>query len=258
MAIAALVLNFLAFLVFVFANRASEKRRLQLARWGLASLILAALSLLITFVQRTAAIRFPAITGTYEGLVFLALAMDVFLIVAHRRLKAAGTGVLAASSFAAFVYLAILSSPLVPGDVVPPIPVLRSGWLVLHVAFAFVGLALFTVGALAAAIGLARGGIGTDRVRDDAIIFGYVFYAVGGLVFGAIWAEAAWGRFWGWDPKETWALITTLIYTGYLHLRYVRKAGQRASRILAIVAWVVALFTFWGVKYLFTGLHSYA
>lgn len=291
MAEAALVLTFLAFLLFAFSHR---KPNLQ--RWGFFSLAGAAAALLGALVWRSIQLSFPAMTSSYEGLLLLALGIIAFLLVARRRLGEAGTVVLSGSSLVAFLFLAILSSPLVPAQIVPPVPILRSGWLVLHVAFAFIGLALFTVGAVAAAVGLAGGrGAGlaavppdalsdqpgtsgadtpsrvgsgdrtlepmslrTDRVRDDAIVLGYVFYAVGGLIFGAIWAEAAWGRFWGWDPKETWALITTLVYTGYLHLRYVGRVRQQLVRILAIVAWVVAVFTFWGVNYLFAGLHSYA
>jgi ABC-type transport system involved in cytochrome c biogenesis permease subunit len=112
---------------------------------------------------------------------------------------------------------------------------------------------------IAAIAGLARKDPSqADAIRDRSIILGFVFYGVGGLVFGAIWAEAAWGRFWGWDPKETWALVTTIVYAVYLHLRYVRKAPPAVSRIVAIVAWALAIFTFFGVNYLLAGLHSYA
>jgi ABC-type transport system involved in cytochrome c biogenesis permease subunit len=137
---------------------------------------------------------------------------------------------MAAGGFAASVYLALLNSPIVSPDLQPPVPILRSAWLVLHVAFAFVGLALFTVGCVAAIIGFTQADpTSADRARDRSIAIGFAFYAVGGLVFGAVWAEAAWGRFWGWDPKETWALITTLLYAGYLHLRHLGEVRPAVS-----------------------------
>lgn len=213
-------------------------------------------------VVRSVRIGFPALTGSYEGMVALSLAVNAFVAAVHRRVFRESGRLLAAATFVSFVYQAILSSPLVSADLYPPLPVLRSGWLVLHVAFSFVGLALFSVGFVAAVAGLASGderrAEAADRVRDRSIVVGLVFYATGGIVFGAIWAENAWGRFWGWDPKETWALVTSLFYYGYIHLRFVRRVKPTVARVVAIVAFVLAIFTFWGVNLLFAGLHSYA
>lgn len=227
----------------------------------------AALLLVGVLVGRSVRIGFPALTGTYEGLLFTVLALAAFVAIGHAGVFRRNTLLLAASSFTAFLVMAILSSPIVSADLHPPLPILRSGWLLVHVAFAFVGLALFTVGCIAAVAGMVSAhrsrAAGTpptsaDRVRDTSIALGFVFYATGGLIFGAIWAEAAWGRFWGWDPKETWALVTTIVYAVYLHLRYMRDVSPTTHRVLAIVAWVLAIFTFFGVNYLMGGLHSYA
>lgn len=257
MAELALVADLAAFVLFALAHRRAEFARI--ARFALA---LAGVSLVALIVRRSILISFPALTGTYEGLVVLAFAINAFAFFGFERIFRRNTRLLAATALVAFVYLAVLSSPLVSSALYPPVPVLRSSWLVLHVAFAFVGLALFTVGLVAAILGLVfRDGeraAAADGARDDAVAIGFVFYAVGGLVFGAIWAEAAWGRFWGWDPKETWALITTLYYAAYLHLRFVRKIKQTTARILVVVAWFVAGFTFWGVNALMSGLHAYA
>jgi ABC-type transport system involved in cytochrome c biogenesis permease subunit len=86
---------------------------------------------------------------------------------------------------------------------------------------------------------------------------GYPFYTLGALIFGAIWAEQAWGRYWSWDPKETWALVTWLVYTLYLHLRLVRRNTSSLPPIIVILGFLIALFTFLGVNYLLSGLHSY-
>ncbi len=258
MAEIALGAHLVAFVLFALSG-SQQNRRNGLYTAARALLSIAAVFLAALLVYRSLRISFPALTGTYEGLVFLALAMDLFLVAGDRKVFRKNHVVLAAGVFAAFLYLALLSSPLVSGDLYPPIPVLRSYWLVIHVAFAFAGLALFTVSFVAAILGfLVRDAEAADRARDRAVVLGFVFYATGSLVFGAIWAESAWGRFWGWDPKETWALVTTLFYTGYLHLRYVRRVSQPTARILVIAAWILAGFTFWGVNELLTGLHSYA
>ena len=89
------------------------------------------------------------------------------------------------------------------------------------------------------------------------IIIGYPIFTAGALIFGAIWAEAAWGSYWSWDPKETWALVTWLVYTGFLHTRLVMKLKGRISAIFSIVGFVFTIFTFAGVNYLLVGLHSY-
>ncbi len=95
-------------------------------------------------------------------------------------------------------------------------------------------------------------------VTTTAIGIGYPIFTAGGLIFGAIWAETAWGRWWGWDPKETWALITWLVYTAFLHTRLVKRLRGRTSSVLAVVGFAATVFTFFGVNFLLSGLHSYA
>jgi len=102
-----------------------------------------------------------------------------------------------------------------------------------------------------------------DRITYISILIGYVFFTTGALVFGMIWAEQAWGSYWSWDPKETWALVTWLTYTLYLHVRMVSwkkmdpvKRGRFSSWI-SIAGFLLTMFTFFGVNYLMSGLHSY-
>jgi cytochrome c-type biogenesis protein CcsB len=96
-----------------------------------------------------------------------------------------------------------------------------------------------------------------DRLTYTSIGIGYPIFTVGALIFGAIWAQTAWGNYWSWDPKETWALITWLVYTAFLHTRLVRRLRGRISAILSIVGFAFTIFTFFGVNYLLSGLHSY-
>ncbi len=94
-----------------------------------------------------------------------------------------------------------------------------------------------------------------DRVGYQAVLIGFPFMTIT-IILGAIWANIAWGRFWGWDPKETASLITWLIYTGYLHARVTRGWRGKKSAIFLIAGFCAVLFTFFG-NYIFQGLHSY-
>ena len=96
-----------------------------------------------------------------------------------------------------------------------------------------------------------------DEVSYRGVAFGFPLLTIG-IVTGAIWADQAWGRWWGWDPKETWSLITWLFYGGYLHTRLTMGWRGKHSAILAVVGLIVVLITYLGVNFFFSGLHSYA
>ena len=95
-----------------------------------------------------------------------------------------------------------------------------------------------------------------DRVtyRVHAFAFPLFTFAV---IAGAIWAESAWGRYWGWDPKETWAFITWVVYAAYLHARATGGWRGRRAAVIALVGYAAFLFNYFGVNILFSGLHSY-
>ncbi|WP_276351746.1 cytochrome c biogenesis protein CcsA [Cohnella caldifontis] len=97
-----------------------------------------------------------------------------------------------------------------------------------------------------------------DEISYRSIAIGYPIFTLGGLIFAMIWAQIAWSRFWGWDPKEVWALITWLFYTAYLHLRLSRGWHGAKSAWLAVIGFLVVLFTLIGVNLVIAGLHSYA
>ncbi|QYR19946.1 c-type cytochrome biogenesis protein CcsB [Paenibacillus sp. sptzw28] len=97
-----------------------------------------------------------------------------------------------------------------------------------------------------------------DEISYRAIAIGYPIFTLGALVFAMIWAYEAWSRFWGWDPKEVWALITWLYYTAYLHLRLSRGWHGSKSAWLGVIGFVVVMFTLIGVNLVLVGLHSYA
>ncbi len=96
-----------------------------------------------------------------------------------------------------------------------------------------------------------------DYLTYRLIAFGWPLFTAGGLVMGAIWANSAWGTYWGWDPKETWSLITWFIYSIYLHSRYVRGWKGTQMAVISAVGFLAVIFTYLGVNLVLSGLHSY-
>jgi cytochrome c-type biogenesis protein CcsB len=158
--------------------------------------------------------------------------------------------------------------------VAPLVPALHSVWFLIHIVAAAISGAAFNVGGVMSILYLIK-----KRAEDRGDVRGYLerlpssrkidliayrFLAFAfplwtfTVVAGAIWAEYAWGRYWGWDPKETWALVTWVIYAGYLHAR--STAGWRGTRaaVIAIIGVASFWFNFVGINLLVSGLHSYA
>ncbi|MBF9016855.1 MULTISPECIES: cytochrome c biogenesis protein CcsA [unclassified Oceanispirochaeta] len=222
----------------------------------------ASVLLLIVLIYRSVKINYVALTGTFESLLFYAFC--IFLISGFYGLQKKVKVIQVIQFFATITALALLlvaSSPLVSKDLNPPVPALQSAWLILHVAFSFIGEAFFAFSFITALMALFSKDEEKMKEYDvltyRAIIVGYPVFTIGALLFGAIWAEAAWGAFWTWDPKETWALITWLFYSLYLHFRLFAKKGVRLCSWIAVIGFLSTLFTFFGVNYLLSGLHSY-
>jgi cytochrome c-type biogenesis protein CcsB len=157
-------------------------------------------------------------------------------------------------------------------DVVPLPPALQSYWLVIHVFVASLGTGFYGLGAALSIVQLiqarreARGltairAVPTaERLESLAyrlIVVGFVFWTFT-LIAGSIWAEHAWGRYWGWDTKEVWTFIVWVIFAGYIHARATRGWRGSRSAILAIVGFSAVLFNFTIVNLYFHGLHSYS
>jgi cytochrome c-type biogenesis protein CcsB len=151
-------------------------------------------------------------------------------------------------------------------EIQPLVPALQSWWMKIHVPANFIGYGTFS---LAAAVGsaylLKSHGILADRlpsleVLDDvmykAISVGFAFFTVA-TILGALWAAEAWGGYWSWDPKETWALIVWLNYAAWLHMRLMSGLRGRAAAWWALIGLVVTTFAFLGVNMFLSGLHSY-
>jgi cytochrome c-type biogenesis protein CcsB len=96
-----------------------------------------------------------------------------------------------------------------------------------------------------------------DEITYKSIAIGFPIFTLGGLIFGAIWADQAWGKYWTWDPKETWSLITWFFYAFYLHSRLMRGWKGKKVAIVAVLGFMAVIFTYLGVNLLLSGLHSY-
>jgi cytochrome c-type biogenesis protein CcsB len=157
-------------------------------------------------------------------------------------------------------------------DVVPLPPALQSWWLIIHVFVASLGTGFFALGAGLSIVQLFQASGQTKRTRllstlpsatslentaYRLVVIGFVFWTFT-LIAGAIWAESAWGRYWGWDTKEVWTFIIWVIFAGYIHARATR--GWRGSRSawLAIIGFAAVIFNFTIVNLFFKGLHAYS
>jgi cytochrome c-type biogenesis protein CcsB len=150
--------------------------------------------------------------------------------------------------------------------ILPLVPALQSWWMKIHVPANFIGYGTFSLSAMVAAAYLLKSrGILADRlpsleVLDDvmykAISVGFAFFTVA-TILGALWAAEAWGGYWSWDPKETWALIVWLNYAAWLHMRLMSGLRGRAAAWWALVGLLVTTFAFLGVNMFLSGLHSY-
>jgi cytochrome c-type biogenesis protein CcsB len=96
-----------------------------------------------------------------------------------------------------------------------------------------------------------------DEITYKSIAVGFPIFTLGGLIFGAIWADQAWGVYWSWDPKETWSLITWFVYAFFLHARLMRGWKGHKAAIVSVVGFVAVIFTYLGVNLLLSGLHAY-
>jgi cytochrome c-type biogenesis protein CcsB len=166
--------------------------------------------------------------------------------------------------------------------VVPLRDALQSPWLVIHVVAAITATGAFTLGGMCSALflvkerwqrrqesGAARGGGYLARLPELAVLdrvayrthaFAFPIWTFAALIAGPIWAHYAWGRYWGWDPKEVWAFITWVVYAAYLHARATSGWKGRSAAVVALVGLATLWFNFVGINFFFGSgsQHSYA
>jgi len=249
------------YLIYLFIKR--EKP----AKWGLLTASLGLIIHTAALILRTIESGHAPFTNMYESLSFLAWASVLaYVIIEYKyRINKAGPYFF----LIVIAIMAIASSPLMPKEAVPLVPALQSYWLWLHVSVTLLGEAFFSVAFITSALYLfasskERKGKGTslsserlDNISYRCVAVGFPLFTLGGLIFGMIWAYKAWGSYWSWDPKETWSLITWFVFALYLHTRIVMGWRGRRSALIAIIGFLAAMFTYFGVNYLLAGLHSY-
>jgi cytochrome c-type biogenesis protein CcsB len=151
-------------------------------------------------------------------------------------------------------------------EIQPLVPALQSYWMKLHVPTNFIGYGAFALAAMVAVAyllvsrGILAARLPAPQVLDDvmykAIAIGFAFFTIA-TILGAMWAAEAWGGYWSWDPKETWALIVWLNYAAWLHMRLVKGLRGPFLAWWAVVGLLVTAFAFLGVNMFLSGLHSY-
>jgi cytochrome c-type biogenesis protein CcsB len=158
---------------------------------------------------------------------------------------------------------------------VPLPPPLQSAWLVIHVLVAILGTGFFSLGAGLSLVQLLQNrreagklprarflstipsSENLERLAYRVNVIGFMLWTFT-LIFGAIWAERAWGRYWGWDTKEVWTFVIWVVFAGYIHARATRGWRGNRSAVLALIGFVAVLFNFTVVNLFFSGLHAYS
>lgn len=226
---------------------------------------LAFASLTLALLQRSIASgRLPFAT-MYEFTFLFAWGILLFLLLL--RIKFSSELLTSIGALLAIVIVSYGST--LPSDIRPLMPALQSVWLEFHVITAILAYGAFGLSCCLGIIYIIKEktsnkGFGEslpplaklDSYMHWSVAIGFPFMTLV-LITGAVWAEEVWGRWWSWDPKETWALITWLIYAGYLHARKTYGWQGRRAAIMAIIGFAVVLFTLFGVSLLLPGAHSY-
>jgi len=207
------------------------------------------------------------ISNLYEVFILFSLITAMFYLYyeAHYKTRALGPFVLLVIS-AAVGFLLWYTVARGASEIQPLVPALQSWWMKIHVPANFIGYGTFALAAMVASAYLLKShGMLEDRlpsleVLDDvmykAISIGFAFFTIA-TILGALWAAEAWGGYWSWDPKETWALIVWLNYAAWLHMRLMSGLRGRPAAWWALVGLLVTTFAFLGVNMFLSGLHSY-
>lgn len=206
-------------------------------------------------------------TNQYEFSVSFAWALCLVSLIFIFRYRFPVLGALAMP----LVLLMLGYASLLSREVRELMPSLRSGWLAFHVSAAIISYGAFGVACILSIIFLIRGRMKEDGFWGQHIpqpekldVISYRCVSLGMLFLtltiltGAIWAEQAWGSYWSWDPKETWSLITWIIYAAYLHLRLRRGWKGKGAAWFAVIGFLCVIFTYIGVNTFLPGIHSYA
>lgn len=259
----------LAFLILLFTSVFKPDWNLSKAQTALV------LILILAFAFHTLGLglrwyvseRAPWSNG-YESMIYIAWTSILAGILFSRR----SPGAMAATNILAGVVLLIAMLSYLNPEITPLVPVLKSYWLTIHVSLEAGSYGFLMLGAIIGLINLLlmvfikpanlvrlRGIIREMSYISEMTLIGGLFMLSVGTYLGGVWANESWGRYWGWDAKETWALVSILVYAFILHLRLVPKvAGLFAYNFATLFGLSSIIMTYYGVNYYLSGLHSYA
>ena len=205
--------------------------------------------------------------NAYESMIYVAWATALAGLLFIKR----SSMTLALAAFFAGIILFVANLNFMDPEITPLVPVLKSYWLMIHVAvitasYGFFGIS-FLLGLLTLAfmstsnpskVALLQPHIRELRIINEMSLHIGLYLLTAGIFLGAVWANESWGRYWGWDPKETWALITMVVYAFVLHARFLPALrSDYAFSVMSVLGLASVLMTYFGVNYYLSGLHSY-
>lgn len=204
----------------------------------------------------------------YESMIYIAYTTTLAGLLFSRR----SYGGLAATSVLSATILMVAGLSWLDPEITPLVPVLKSYWLTIHVSMEAGSYGFLMLGAIIGVLNLLlmifrnnKNGENTNRkIKEmtyisEMTLIGGLFMISIGTYLGGVWANESWGRYWGWDAKETWALVTILVYSFILHMRFI--PGMRSTyafNVASLFGWASVMMTYFGVNYYLSGLHSYA
>ncbi len=207
-------------------------------------------------------------SDAYESMIYVAWSAVIFGIIFGRK----SNFTLASATFVSSIILSIAHMNWLDPSIANLQPVLDSYWLMIHVAVIVGSYGPFTIGMILGIVALFLTMLSNKKnrqimskkleeltiVNELSLTIGLIMLTIGNFL-GGMWANESWGRYWGWDPKETWALISIIIYAAVLHLRIIPKLGSKwLFNLMSILAFSSIMMTYFGVNFYLTGLHSYA
>ena len=256
-------------IVLHFINILKPKMRLKTV------IRIASVLIVILFLLHTAglAIRwyisgYAPWSNGYESMIYIAWATILSGLIFVRRSEVT----LAVTAVLASLILAVAGMSWMDPEITTLVPVLKSYWLIIHVAIITASYGFLALGALLGFFNLVlmilRTGKNFKHLNLTVTEFSYIiemtliiglFMLTIGTFLGGVWANESWGRYWGWDPKETWALVTVLVYSFVVHMRFIPGfKGAFALSFASLISYSSVLMTYFGVNYYLSGLHSYA
>lgn len=255
----------------------SVSRRKAFRSAGVAVLVLGIVLNIAAVIARYLQAGYPPFSNMYGSMVFFGccIAAAYLGFELTTGIQRVGWVVILLSALA-IAYASFFAD----SEISPLVPALQSNWLTVHVISYFIGYGAMTTSFVTSLLYLTGRKNGeqtnlpdadrtvTGELTRKAVAFGFPFLTVG-LITGAVWAKTAWGDYWSWDPKETWSLITWLIYLNFLHLRYTMPSIAKSlgwkprsalwiENLFALIGFIALCFTYLGVNYLLAGLHTYA